>query len=76
MVASVVGHGFEDLSVWQRARTLSAEIVPILKAAALNRDFALAQQLNASALSVRANIAEGHLRANRRQFTYFLRIER
>jgi four helix bundle protein len=69
-----MGHGFEDLIVWQRARTLSAGIVPLLRTAALNRDFALAQQLNAAALSVMANIAEGHLRGNQRQFTYFLRI--
>ena len=60
--------------MWQRARAVSAEIRPILKVAAINRDYALAQQLNAAALSVMANIAEGHLRSNRRQFVYFLRI--
>jgi four helix bundle protein len=38
------------------------------------RDFALAQQLNAASLSVMANIAEGRLRGTRRQFLYFLRI--
>jgi four helix bundle protein len=66
--------GFENLIAWQRARAICAGIVPILRAAALAHDFALAQQLNAAAISVVANIAEGYLRRNRRQFAYFLRI--
>jgi four helix bundle protein len=66
--------GFEDLIAWQRARTVCAGIIPILQAAAAAHDFALAQQLNAAAISVLANIAEGHLRRSRRQFAYFLRI--
>jgi four helix bundle protein len=69
-----MGCGFEDLTVWQRARDLCAAIVPVLRVAASQRDFALAHQLNGAALSVMANIAEGHLRTNRRQFVYFLRI--
>ena len=66
--------GFEGLLAWQRARAVSAGILPILKVAVRERDFALAQQLNAASLSVMANIAEGRMRGTRRQFVYFLRI--
>jgi four helix bundle protein len=69
-----VAPGFENLIAWQRARTVCAGILPIIKAASANHDFEFARQLNAAALSVVANIAEGRLRGNRRQFCYFLRI--
>lgn len=69
-----MGSRFEDLVVWQRARKMCSEILPILEAAARKCDFRLAQELNESALSVPANIAEGKLRRGNRQFAYFLRI--
>jgi four helix bundle protein len=69
-----VAPGFENLIAWQRARAVCAGILPILRSASANRDFEFARQLNAAALSVVANIAEGRLRGNRRQFRYFLRI--
>jgi four helix bundle protein len=66
--------GFENLIAWQRARAVCAGILPIIKAASANHDFEFGRQLNAAALSVVANIAEGRLRGERRQFRYFLRI--
>ena len=53
---------------------MCSEILPILETAAGKRDFGLVQELNESALSVAANIAEGKLRRGNRQFAYFLRI--
>jgi four helix bundle protein len=69
-----VAPGFENLIAWQRARIVCAGIVPILRAARAAHDFELAKELNSSALSVLANIAEGSLRRKRRQYVYFLRI--
>ncbi|HXW10072.1 MAG TPA: four helix bundle protein [Steroidobacteraceae bacterium] len=73
-IAYCMASRFEDLVVWQRARKMCSEILPILDAAARRRDFRLAQELNECALSVPANIAEGKLRRGNRQFAYFLRI--
>jgi four helix bundle protein len=66
--------GFEDLIVWQRARVLCREILPVTKVAADRRDYAMAQNLNRAALSIMANIAEGHLRRSPRDFAHFIRI--
>ena len=66
--------GFENLIVWQRARKMCTDILPILDAASANRDYRFLQELNEAASSVAANIAECHLRGTKRQFAYFLQI--
>jgi len=53
---------------------LTAAIVPVLRSADAKRDFALSQQINSAAVSVMANIAEGHERQGRREFGQFLRV--
>lgn len=64
--------GTRDLKVWQRARSL------VLECYALSRDFpreelfGLTSQLRRAAVSVVANIAEGHGRRYRKEFLQFL----
>ncbi len=50
---------FEQLIAWQKARNLAREIDKMTKEPPFARDFALAGQLQRSAVSVMANIAEG-----------------
>lgn len=65
---------FEDLRVWQAAKGFSDAIGGLIRRAPLQTDFALRDQLNAAALSVVANIAEGFARGGRKEFHYFVRI--
>jgi four helix bundle protein len=70
-----VGVGrYEDLRVWQEARSLSDEVGRILDGPAFRRDFALRKQLDAAVLSTVVNIAEGFVRRRRREFAQFVRI--
>lgn len=50
---------FEDLEVWQTARTLTAAIYRISNHGPLSRDFGLQDQMRRSAVSIMSNIAEG-----------------
>ena len=58
--------GFENPIVWQRARKMCTDILPILDAASARRDYRFLQELNEAASSFAANIAEGHLRGTKR----------
>ncbi len=65
---------FEDLFVWQQARTLMQEIYRISKCTAFARDFRLVGQIQGAAISVMGNIAEGFDRGRRAEFHQFLSI--
>jgi four helix bundle protein len=66
---------FEDLVVWQLARTLVKDIYSSLKTC---RDFGFNDQLQRAAVSIMNNIAEGFERSNyskdNKQFSNFLNI--
>jgi four helix bundle protein len=65
---------FEDLRVWQLAKSFADEIGGLIRAPTLAGDAALAKQMNAAAVSVVANIAEGFVRGGRREFAQYVRI--
>ena len=65
---------FEDLEVWQLARTQANEFNMILKEGTLAKDFELKDQMNASSGSVMDCIAEGFERSGNSEFKSFLVI--
>ena len=52
-------NNFEDLKVWQKARTLCQEIYQLIEKDKFSRDYKLKDQINGSSGSVMDNIAEG-----------------
>ena len=65
---------FEDLEVWQLARTQANEFNMILQEETLAKDFELKDQMNASSGSVMDCIAEGFERSGNSEFKSFLVI--
>lgn len=65
---------FEDLEIWQEARTLSKAIIKISKTTELKTDFKFKQQIKDSSGSVMDNIAEGFERNGNLEFRQFLSV--
>jgi four helix bundle protein len=65
---------FEDLRVWQLAKSFSDEIGGLIHRDSFKRDAAMAGQLNSATISTVANIAEGFLRGGRKEFAQYVRI--
>jgi four helix bundle protein len=65
---------FEDLRVWQLAKTFSDEIGSLIRTPTIARDSVISHQLNAAALSIVANIAKGFVRGGRKEFAQYVRI--
>jgi four helix bundle protein len=73
LAAALPGGGmdFEKLTVWRRARQLSADIYRQLSGM---RDFGFRDQITRSGLSVPSNIAEGMERSSDKEKIQFLNI--
>jgi four helix bundle protein len=67
---------YRDLRVWQNAIDLIPEIYILLKKLPKEENYALADQIRRAAVSVAANIAEGHARQHTREFLQHLSIAR
>src|SRR5258708_39379331 len=65
---------FEDLRIWQEARSLAQEAYRITKQALFRRDFGLRDQITRAATSTMSNIAEGFERGSRKEFIQFLNV--
>lgn len=66
---------FEDLPIWQQARTLCNKVFKIIEGnQSFFNDFRFRDQARASAGSVMDNIAEGFERSSRLEFVNFLGI--
>jgi four helix bundle protein len=65
---------FEELEVWQRARTLTKEIYAISKQSKFSKDFALRNQIIKACISIMSNITEGFERNGTKEFIQFLAI--
>ena len=67
---------FEDLKVWQRARSFSTNVYRLTKNGSFSKDWALKDRINASTGSVMDNIAEGFERGGNKEFISFLSMPR
>lgn len=67
---------FEDLEIWQKARSLNKEVSLVLRNLYESKNFKLKEQLDSSAGSVMDNIAEGSERDGNREFVQFLAISK
>jgi len=64
---------FEDLRVWQAAKPQSDRVGELIKRPEFRGERELSDQMNAAALSVMFNIAEGFLRRRDKETLQFLR---
>lgn len=65
---------YKDLDVWKTAMDLTCEIYKLIKKLPKEENFALAEQMRRSAVSVPSNIAEGRGRQTDADFRHFLYI--
>ena len=65
---------FEDLLVWQKAMNLVGKIYGACRNQPLSRDWGLRDQLQRTAVSIPANIAEGYERGSHKGYLQFLAI--
>ncbi len=63
---------YRDLVAWQKAMDLVDEIYRLAKLLPSEEKYALADQMRRAAVSVPANIAEGHGRRTKNDFKHFL----
>jgi four helix bundle protein len=69
-------HRFEDLEIWQLARTLYRKISKLAEKIRSNHDYRFADQIKAAAGSIMDNIAEGFERNSRLEFLNSLSISK
>ena len=67
---------FEDLEIWQLARTLAVKLHKLADQLDKKRLYRYAEQLRAAGLSLTNNIAEGSGSTHKREFIQFLNIAR
>ncbi|MBU1013306.1 MAG: four helix bundle protein [Bacteroidetes bacterium] len=65
---------FEELPIWQKARTLSKFVFEITSEEPFNKDFRFRDQIRSSAGSIADNVAEGFERSGNKEFIQFLYI--
>lgn len=65
---------FEDLEIWQKARTICVFVEYLFENTALGKRYSLMNQMERSSGSIMDNIAEGFERNGNREFINFLSI--
>ena len=65
---------YRDLVVWQRAMDLVENIYRFSRCLPSSERFGLTSQMQRAAVSIPANIAEGHARRSRREYLQFVSI--
>lgn len=63
---------FEELDMWQKARSLSKDIFLYSEEGEFKKDYKLIDQINAASGSIMDNIAEGFERSSKLEFINFL----
>ncbi len=65
---------FEELLVWQKAHRLVLDTYEATKDFPTEERYGLINQMRRSAISIPANIVEGHRRKSKREFLHFMSI--
>ena len=63
---------FEEMPVWQNARSMTKTIYSLTSKGQFNKDYGLRDQMQRAAVSVMSNIAEGYERHTKKEFAAFL----
>lgn len=66
--------GFQNLEIYQLAKSLAIENYKITGSFSNNEKFALVQQMNRAAISISSNIAEGYAREGSKDKCHFFNI--
>ena len=66
--------GFKSLIVWQKSMALTQEIYRLTGLLPARENYALADQMRRSAVSIPSNIAEGSRRTGRKEYAHFVAI--
>jgi four helix bundle protein len=65
---------FRDLRIWKLGIKLVKETYTLTSSFPNSEKYGLASQMQRAAVSIPSNIAEGHIRASKKEFNQFLRI--
>jgi four helix bundle protein len=65
---------FEDMKIWQRARSIVKTIYLLTEKEPFSRDYGLKDQVRRASVSIMSNIAEGFERGSNKEFIQFLFI--
>jgi four helix bundle protein len=67
---------FEDLEAWKEARALTKDVYSLTRVGPISKDHRLCSQIQASAVSVMSNLAEGFERSGNAEKLHFYNIAR
>jgi len=67
-----LGHRYQDLIAWQKAKAFATEIYRATETFPKNEIYGLTSQMRRAAVSVASNIAEGQGRLTKGEFCHFL----
>jgi four helix bundle protein len=67
---------FEEINAWKKARIVTQKVYELTRHTDFSKDFGLKDQSTRAAVSIMANIAEGHGRRTAKDFAYFLGVAR
>jgi four helix bundle protein len=67
---------FKELDVWRKAMDVADAVYALARKMPKQEEYRLTAQMIRAAVSIPANIAEGHARATRRDYAHFISISR
>jgi four helix bundle protein len=67
-------NSYKDLIVWQKSKSLAIKVYTLTNSFPASEKFGLISQIQRSAVSIPANIAEGRGRNSRKDFIHYLHI--
>jgi four helix bundle protein len=67
---------YRELEVWQKSMALAQAVYAAAEIMPKREEYRLTSQLIRAAISIPANIAEGHARATRKDYAHFISIAR